>query len=775
MTLTSTDQTRALPPRFLKPQTALLGVAVAVGLAACGSSDLVFGPPSIPAAKSAIVAPELTTSCPIVASFLESFVTKGSGPAFNGAQFGAVGTYKYILAEATGKVNANDPCVSTIVDLKNSADASGLISYKFDVVMLTPTDASKSNGSLLYIVNNRTNSSAFEALNDGSGNDLFNNVAPVIPTSGVDVVTGVGAGTGYLMKQGMTIVFSGWQGDRPSTLSGSSAAITSTTKWYAPGMTLPVAKDNGAKITGLVQDEFIADNATSNLLGTYYARVANSPATLTIRRTATDAPITVDPSLWTYTAGTGVAEGGNTGATGFGYVTIDRAKVRASTSYASALDAGSDNGAIYHFNYTATDPKPMGLGFLGVRDLISFFKYEKNDLVGNVNPVAGVITTTLGTGISQSGRFLRDFLWMGFNTDKQLRTVFDGLLPLVGGSRKTYTNYRWSKPGDYSRQHETHYTPGDQFPFAYSTITDPFTGKADGLMKKCAETNNCPKVFQYDSPIEFGGARASLVSTDGAGKDIEIPSNVRLFYVAGTSHGPQQLAANAKSQPDYTVDRAVAATAASTSPGALNASTAFYRALMSNLDGWVKGTATPLASNWPKVADGTMAVPTADPKSLTAIDLPLLGLAYTGVYNTLTLNDESVIPTLPSNKAYVVHLPTQDGQGNSKAGVKMPDIATPLATFVGYSIRKPGFAAGDQNGLSSSQLAFALNTSAKNSADTRKSVQELYGTKAGDLAAWNAAIDKMVADKVMLASDAAEYKNRGLMQAAQPNFMSLGQ
>ena len=128
---------------------------------------------------------------------------------------------------------------------------------------------------------------------------------------------------------------------------------------------------------------------------------------------------------------------------------------------------------------------------------------------------------------------MRDFLWQGFNTDKQLRTVFDGLLPLVGGSRKTYTNYRWSKPGDYSRQHETHYTSGDQFPFAYSTITDPLTGKTDGLMKKCAETNNCPKVFQYDSPIEFGGARASLVSTDGAGKDIEIPSNVRLFYAAG--------------------------------------------------------------------------------------------------------------------------------------------------------------------------------------------------------------------------------------------------
>jgi hypothetical protein len=248
-----------------------------------------------------------------------------------------------------------------------------------------------------------------------------------------------------------------------------------------------------------------------------------------------------------------------------------------------------------------------------------------------------------------------------------------------------------------------------------------------------------------------------------------------LFYSAGTSHGPQQLAANAKSQPDYTVDRAVASTSASTSPGALNASTALYRALLTNLDGWVKGSATPLASSWPKVADGTMAVPTSDPKSLSAIDLSVLGLAYSGVYNTLTVNDESVIPSVPSSKAYVVHLPTQDGQGNSKAGVKMPDSATPLATFVGYSIRKPGFVAGDQNGLSSSQLAFAVNTNAKNKADTRKSVQELYGTRAGYLAAWNASVDKLVADKLMLPEDASAYKNRGLMQASQPNFLTLGQ
>ena len=757
---------------------ALFGLsAIAAMLVACGSSNPLFSQPVIPASKSALVAPDLTVSCPITNSWIESLVTKGKGPAFNGAQFGNIGTYDYILAEASAKVNPNDPCAATIVDLKNSADASGTVNYKFDVVILTPSDAAKASGSLLYIVNNRTNTSALEGLNDGSGNDLFNNVAPVIPTTATGTVTtGLGAGSAYLMKQGMTVVLSGWQGDRPSSLSGPTAAITSTKTWYAPGMTLPVAKDaSGGKITGGVQDEFIADSAnlSTNVLGTYYPRVMTSPASLWIRKTATDAPIEVDPSMWTYTAGSGVAEGGNTTATGFGYVTIDRAKIKADTKYAAALDNGSDNGSIYHFNYTASDPKAMGLGFLGVRDLISFLRYETQDKAGNANPVAGRIKTTLATGISQSGRYLRDFLWMGFNADRQVRTVFDGMLPLVGGSRKTYTNYRWSKPGDYSRQHETHYTPGDQFPFAYSTITDPLSGKTDGLMKKCTELNTCPKVYQYDSPIEFGGARASLVSTDGAGKDIEIPANVRLFYSAGTSHGPQQLANNAKSQPDYSVDRAGNAVAAL--PGALNASTALYRALLSSLESWAKGTGTPLASNWPKVSDGTMAVATSNPQSLTAPDLSALGLGFNGVYNTLTLNDESVIPTVPTSKMYVVHLPTSDAQGNSKAGVKMPDSAVPLATFVGYSLRNPGYVQGDQNGLSSSQLAFALNTASKNAKDPRKSAQELYANPAGYVAKWNAAVDALVADKLMLADDAVMYKNRGLMQSVQPNFAKLGQ
>ena len=759
-----------------KKAFALAPITVAALLiTACGGGSSTNTVAPVAPTQSALLAAHPDTACPITSSSIDSLVTKGTGLAFNGATFGNVGTYTYILAEATGKVSAKDKCADTIVDLKNSGDASGNVTYKFDVVVLMPTDAAKASGSLLYIVNNRTNTSSFENLNDGSSNDLFSNVAPVIPTNATLATAGTGAGSAYLMKQGMTVVFSGWQGDRPQTLNVPSAAITSTTRWYAPGMTLPVAKDvanNGASITGTVQDEFIADSATltNNLLGTYYKRAPGTAATLTIRTTATSAPVTVDQSYWTYTSGSATAEGGNTTAAGYGYVTIDRAKVIADKSLASGLDAGSDNGSIYQFNYTAIDPRPLGLGFLSVRDLISYFKNGTKDAQGNPNPLAGRVKYTLTTGISQSGRYIRDFLWQGFNTDANAKQVFDGMLPLVGGSRKTYTNYRWAKPGDYSRQHETHYTPGDQFPFAYSTINDPLTGKSDGLLKYCTQNNTCPKVIQYDSPIEFNGARASLTVTDGVGNDIAIPSNVRMFYAAGTSHGPSVLSSNARTQPDYSVDRAVASTAVSTSPGALIASSALFRSLLSNLDGWVRGTATPLDSSFPKVADKTMAVPTSSPSSLTAPDLSGLGLGFNGGYNTLSVNDESVIPSVPSSKFYVVHLPTSDGQGNDKGGVLMPDLAVPLTTSKGYSLRKSGFVAGDQNGLSSSQLAFAVLTSAKSASDPRKSVQELYTNKANYQAAWNASVDALAAKKLLLPDDVIEYKNRVQNQIAQPTF-----
>jgi hypothetical protein len=781
-------------------RTARAGVAMTVVvLAACGGSDdgggASFGAPTtrLPTARSALVPPDITFPCAITRSAIERFDVKGSGLAFGGASFGAAGTYTYILAEATATVAPDDACAGTIVDLKNAVpDAAGNVRYRFDVVLLAPTDAARANGTLFYEVTNRTRSLLVPALNEGSSNDLFGNVRPRVVATATGDVAGVGAGNGFLMNQGATIVWAGWQGDQPQTLSGPSAAITTAQRWYAPGMTLPVAVDraNGnAPITGRVQDELVADGATANLLGTYYKLAPGTlaTATLTVRRTPTSAPVTVARSLWTYTAGSATAPAGGTGTDGFGFVTIDRAAVRADAAYAAALDSGQDNGAIYQFNYTAVEPRVMGLGFLATRDLVSFLRNDAMDAAGNRNPLAGRIRTTLFGGISQSGRYVRDYLWQGFNADAQNRRVFDGMFPLVGGSRKTYTNYRWSKPGDYSRQHETHYTPGDQFPFGYATLTDPVGGRTDGLLARCTQDATCPKVVQYDSPIEFGGARASLVATDGAGNDVAVPDNVRLFYASGTQHSPSLLAANALTQPDMTTNRAVAATSPTAAPNVLNASTALVRALYLNLEGWVQGTAQPLPSAWPSVRAGTLAVPTASVASLGGPDLSAVaftgvagtpGLGFNGVYNTLSLNDESVIPSAVSSKLYVVHLPTMDTQGNDVAGVKMPDSSVPLATFKGYSLRRPGFVAGDQYGLNGSQLAFAVTDAQRQPGDPRRSVQGLYGSKAGYVGAVDRSVADLVARGLMLdgrfgADDAASYRARARSQSLQPGFAAL--
>lgn len=759
--------------------------AAVVLMAACGGNEVAS---RLPDARSALVPPDYTSPCAITRSAIERFAVKGTGLAFGGASFGSVGTYTYTLAEATATVSPQDGCAATIVDLKNAVpDASGNVRYTFDVVLLAPTDAARGNGTLFYEVSNRTNTLLVSALNEGSVNDLFTNVRPQVVATASGDVAGTGAGNGFLLNQGASIVWAGWQGDRPQTLNGASAAISTTQRWYAPGMTLPIAVDrsNGnAPITGRVQDEFIADNATANLLGTYYKLAPGSQgaATLTVRKTPTSVPIPVAASLWTYTAGTGTGVAGGTGADGYGFVTINRAAVRSDATYAAALDAGLDNGSIYQFNYTAVEPKVMGLGFLATRDLVSFLRHGTAG-----NPLAGRIQTTLLGGISQSGRYVRDYLWQGFNTDAQQRRVFDGMLPLVGGSRKTYTNYRWSKPGDYSRQHETHYTPGDQFPFGYATLTDPVSGRTDGLLKKCSEDRTCPKLIQYDSPIEFGGARASLVATDGLGNDVAIPDNVRLVYATGTQHSPSQLAANARTQPDMTVTRSVAATAPTFAATVNNASTALVRALYVNLEGWVKGTAQPLPNAWPTARAGTLAVPTASPASLGGPDLSGVaftgvngtpGLAFNGVYNTLSLNDESVIPSAISSKFYVVQQPTVDAQGNDVPGVKMPDSSVPLATFTGYSLRKSGFVVGNQYGLNGSQLAFAVTDAQRQPGDPRRSVQSLYGSKAGYVAAVNQSVDDLVARGLMLdgrfgADDAAAYRNRAQAQTLQPGFSVL--
>jgi hypothetical protein len=137
----------------------------------------------------------------------------------------------------------------------------------------------------------------------------------------------------------------------------------------------------------------------------------------------------------------------------------------------------------------------------------------------------------IGEGVSQSGRFMRDFLYQGFNQDANGKIVFDGIMPIVPAARGTWVNEPFSEPGRWSREHEDHFTPGFEFPFAYNVITDPVSGVPDGLMKRCEATQTCPKIMQICGEFERWGGGASLVVTNGAGKDLTLPPNVRYYLV----------------------------------------------------------------------------------------------------------------------------------------------------------------------------------------------------------------------------------------------------
>jgi len=401
--------------------------------------------------------------------------------------------------------------------------------------------------------------------------------------------------------------------------------------------------------------------------------------------------------------------------------------------------AGFDGGAIYEFIYQAKDPIVMGLGFAAMRDVISFLRYEKMDKGTNANPIAfeGLPKTAISLGISQSGRVLRDFLYQGFNEDVFGRIVFDGIHPNIAGSRKTFTNYPFSQPGRWQKQHEDHIYPGDQFPFTYLTLHDPISGRRDGLQEKCASSNTCPKIIHSDGEAELWQARSSLVVTDPLGQHIELPENVRVYLIAGTRHGG---------------GRGVHATIPQrgicknfNNPLALGQ---IRVALSVALYEWVEGVIEPPPSNFPMVSrDGLVKA-----EDIDFPDIP--GVDYSGSYNPLHLYDHRSAPPTRGD-AYTVLVARTDVDGNMIAGVRHPNLSVPIGTHTGWNLRRTGFAEGEQCAGSGSFIPFAANRAEREASDdSRLSVEERYPSHLDYVRTISSAADGLVRNRFLLRRDA---------------------
>ena len=512
-----------------------------------------------------------------------------------------------------------------------------------------------------------------------------------------------GAAEPALLKRGFVFVRVGWQGDLTPTDSNIVAY-------------LPVASNaDGSPIVGPALEEFIFNDAESVSRGRLtYPAASLEPrgGMLSVRATQDAERRRPDDLLWRYV--------------GDREIEIDR-------------PAGFDGGAIYEFIYEAKDPIVLGIGFAAMRDAISFLRYDSADRDGNPNPLVanGLPTSAISLGISQSGRMLRDFLYQGFNEDVAGRIVFDGVHPNIAGSRKTFTNYQFGQPGRWQKQHEDHVYPGDQFPFTYATLTDPLSGRTDGLQERCSVSNTCPKIVHSDGEAELWQARASLVVTDPEGGHVELPDNVRVYLLSGTQHGggpgvhtrpPSQGMCQNLSNPLALADTRTAL------------SVALYE--------WAAQGVEPPASRFPTVAGGGLVA--ASDLGFPAIP----GVKYSGSYNPLHLADHRSLPPMYGD-AYTVFVGRIDADGNMVDGVRHPNLVAPVGTHTGWNLRRAGFGEGGQCGGTGSFIPFTATEADREAAgDPRPSFEARYPTHAAYVQAVSEAADELVGQRLLLPGDA---------------------
>jgi hypothetical protein len=396
---------------------------------------------------------------------------------------------------------------------------------------------------------------------------------------------------------------------------------------------------------------------------------------------------------------------------------------------------GFDAGALYEITYAAKDPVLHGMGFAMARDVSAFLKTNNSP----ANPLAlnGAITVqrAIGFGVSQSGRFLRDFLWLGFNEDLNGKTVFEGIMPHVAGTRKMATNYRFGKPSRNARHPQDSGWQIDLFPFTYEVMTDPFSGQQDGLLLKCRQTQTCPKVMQTDSEHEWWGARASLLVTDPSGNHIDLPTNVRAYMIAGTPHFAAPGA----------VDQTRKTMALPVNP--LHAGQPM-RALLQALNEWITTGAEPPSSRVPMRSQGTLG-PAAN-----AVPHNLPTLPYEALYTSAYLSDHSQLPPKVLGR-YEVLVPLADSDGMSVAGIRPLPLAVPKASYTGWNPRAEGYGPGNLFPLQGAASPFALTKAQRlEKNDPRLSVEERYGSSQAYVDAVRATSQRYIKERILLAEDA---------------------
>ena len=635
-------------------------------------------------------------------------------PAFGGRSFGDVGRYEVLRGRAFGVADPLSARNAGVIDLdKAPRNAEGLVEYDFEVAVLKPLDSSKASGTLVFEITNRGRPLLQTSLLKGDGK--LNEPS--------------GAGSASILEQGHTLVWTGWQADlvpAPGDLTAS----------------FPVATDAGRPITAVIRDEIALDGSAGAQIPAVPPDAMSFEATLYYPLAHPEGPA---PQVRVRQRADEQPK----------LLAADRYQVTGPRKLHVQMEPGYDRGALYEIEYVAKDPKVLGLSFGSIRDLISQMR----------NPDGSAALATLGlppiqrtiaTGLSQSARFLRDFVYQDFNQDEAGRPVFDGVMPQGSGAKRGFFNQRFAQPGRApDLQHEMRGYPGANFPFAYGDQVDPVSGRTDGVLARCTASRSCPKIIHLDSDWEQWQQAGSLIVSDFLGRPVAVPENVRAYLVASTPHATLPPRA-AVQQPRESPPRAIC-------EQVLNPLTwaPVLRASLKNLEAWIKDGTPPPASRYPAgTAEGRVSI-----EALRNMHPAIPGYPFSPDYGKLQVIDFSRNPPEPISDfaPYAVRFMRVNRDGNGVDGIVLPEIAVPIATYSGRNTRAAGFAQGELCHTLGSYVPFPRTpTEREASRDPRPSIAERYRDTNEYRARLVDVARQLVADRLLLEADAEIYRTYSL-------------
>jgi hypothetical protein len=526
---------------------------------------------------------------------------------------------------------------------------------------------------------------------------LFGNIADG-PQGVNDPKTLADLGNAFPLRLGYTIVWSGWDPDAPRANMGLA-------------LTAPVATNNGQPIVRTVREEWVSGTRVGVLeafkLSHEAATLEQPRARLTVRERADDEPRELPLNQWSF---------------------VDARSIR--------LREGTKPkpGFLYEFHYEATNPKVQGLGFAATRDVVSWLRHAPEAATATGRPM----THALAIGFSQAGRYLRNHISEGFNRDEQGRRVFDGILSHIAGVGRVFFNTPFAQPARTNTQHEDHGFPENEFPFSTATLDDPLTGRSGSLFRG---DGSDPLLIETNTSTEYWQKGASLLHTDPLGtQDVALPENSRVYMIAGTQHGGR---AGATADPGPNVN-----------PRNPHNPMPAIRALLVALDEWVVSGTAPPPSRVPTLAAGTLVEP--DKTGFPAVP----GAAIVRTTNVVAPPGDWVRPAVP-DKTYRTLVSKVDADGNEVAGIRLPDIAVPLATYTGWNEYKPPYPGGEIADRDGSCLPLPVDKAAREAAgDPRSSIAERYRSGPDYVARVQAVVAQLMADRLLLAEDAERYLDR---------------